>query len=650
MTEADQTLFRAATGGGETVLRTRPGEGDPIGPGTRLLNDKFEIEDRLGSGGMGVVYRAIDLEAARLNDPHARIALKVLSASIQTLPEAMLALQRECSRARRLAHTNIVRVYEFYQQGSGGFITMELLEGRSWDKLIREHAHGMPLAHAQPLIQQLLDAMMYAHAQGVAHSDLKPENLFLTGEDVVKVLDFGIAAPIRRAGPAGPETLYNPRRLGALSESYACLEMWQGLDADPRDDVYSIACIVYELLSGRHPYDRTTAAVAFDKQVSPAPLTALTPRQNDALRRGLRLVRRDRTASVQQFAQELFDGEDRGYKPRSWLLPVVAAAATVTLAGILVGPLFLNHPPHAPATAPPQAGLPGLKAIQLAQFLGLNDSLFKSNLQYSREEVLRGIASAPRRVVLGSTDSQVELALSICRQWSTECKREWYSDESSRQALLQPFALDPTAVTVQSFRAFVLATNYKTEAERAGGAYSVVNGSLRWLRGGSWMNAVSSTSASGETAVVAINFNDAQAFCSWRGMRLPSEDEWEYAARGPRGQIFPWGDDPSLASTPAETRPAAVDGPPEGDAGLYRGMSGNVWEWVNTRIRERLILKGGSWLEQNPANKRAAARRLELPGRADADSGFRCARSEPSWPDAGFWVDRLSQEALNASR
>jgi len=89
--------------------------------------------------------------------------------------------------------------------------------------------------------------------------------------------------------------------------------------------------------------------------------------------------------------------------------------------------------------------------------------------------------------------------------------------------------------------------------------------------------------------------------------------------------------------------PRATDGPPEGIGGRYKGLSGNVWQWVDTRAKERRVLKGGSWLEANAANKRAAARRLELPDMADEDSGFRCARSVPIWPDTDYWVAQLSK-------
>lgn len=323
-----------AAAGDETVLRTA-GALPRIGPGTRLLKGKFELGERLGGGGMGIVYQAVDTDAARLDDPNARIAIKVLSEAIHSFAEAPLALQRESSRARRLAHPNIVRVYEFYQDANVCFITMEFLQGRSWDRLFRERAGGAKLAEARPLIEQLCSALAYAHGEGVVHSDLKPGNLFLTDGNVVKVLDFGIAAPMHLAAAGNHETLYNPRRLGALSTTHACLEMWQGLDADPRDDIYSLGCIVYELLSGRHPFGGATASQVFDQQLVAAPLPALSRAQNLALQHALAIVRRDRTPSVQQFMAEFWTsgGGRRRVHPGSWTgigAAIVAAAAALS--------------------------------------------------------------------------------------------------------------------------------------------------------------------------------------------------------------------------------------------------------------------------------------------------------------------------------
>lgn len=107
-------------------------------------------------------------------------------------------------------------------------------------------------------------------------------------------------------------------------------------------------------------------------------------------------------------------------------------------------------------------------------------------------------------------------------------------------------------------------------------------------------------------------------------------------------QYFSLGEDVGPAATAPANQPRAAEGPAEGIGGRYRGLSGNVWQWVDTRYQNKYrVLKGGSWQESNPANKRPASRRYEDPNRADDDSGFRCAKSLPSWPDVDQWMAKL---------
>src|SRR5260370_40773845 len=122
---------------------------------------------------------------------------------------------------------------------------MEWLRGRSLEKRIHDHPDGLELKPAAPLIEQLGSGLSYAHSAGIVHSDIKPSNILITDEGVLKILDFGIAAPLRRSNTGRTETSFNPRRLGAVSPAYTSLEMHLGLDADPRDDVYSAACVIY---------------------------------------------------------------------------------------------------------------------------------------------------------------------------------------------------------------------------------------------------------------------------------------------------------------------------------------------------------------------------------------------------------------------
>jgi formylglycine-generating enzyme required for sulfatase activity len=276
--------------------------------------------------------------------------------------------------------------------------------------------------------------------------------------------------------------------------------------------------------------------------------------------------------------------------------------------------------------------------VPLLQSLGIQVSQIDAAHEYPQAAIRRLIDATPRQVTLGSTPEQIKSAFALCRQYSTECRVSWYDDEGLRDARLEPFEMDAVPVSVRAFRQFVEDTGYRTQAEKAGYAYAVVGGTLKPVTGGSWRNAVKNHALDEDAAVVGVSFLDAVAYCRSKSQRLPTEDEWEYVARGPKRHVFPWGDNADPVEERRTTPPHVTDGPVEGIGGRYKGLSGNVWQWVDSTVAGRKVLKGGSWLESNPANKRAATRRYELAGRADEDSGFRCAKSAPAWPDAALWL------------
>jgi formylglycine-generating enzyme required for sulfatase activity len=287
--------------------------------------------------------------------------------------------------------------------------------------------------------------------------------------------------------------------------------------------------------------------------------------------------------------------------------------------------------------------LAGARALPLLQALGIQVGEIDSSHNYPESAIRRLIDATPRQVTLGSTPDQINAAFTLCRRYSAACRLSWYGDESLRNATLAPFELDITPVSVRAYREFVEESGYKTQAEKAGFAYAVVDGSLKPVPGGSWRNAVKGHNVDEDAAVVGVSFQDAAAFCRTKGARLPTEDEWEYVARGPKRHTFPWGENADPVAAAPNSAPRVTDGPAEGIGGRYKGMSGNVWQWVDSTVGVRKVLKGGSWLESNPANKRAATRRYELPNRADEDSGFRCAKSVSAWPDAEMWLTQIAQ-------
>ena len=318
-----------------------------LGPGS-FIKDRFVLEKVLGSGGMGKVYQARDQLKVEARDRNPHVALKVLTEDFKEHPEAFIALQREASRQQRLAHPNIATVYDFDRIGRTGtqvFITMELMEGyplNTYIKRIVRPRGGLPPEEALPLIAQLGAALAYAHKRDIVHSDFKPGNAFLCDDGTLKVLDFGIARAVKApGGGAGAgehvegdgeqHTYFDPGQLGALTPAYASLEMLNGEPPDPRDDIYALACVAHELLTGHHPFARKSAAKAQAEGLTVKPIKSLKRRQMRGLLKGLAFERKDRSPDVETFVEQV-EGRLNWHKN-----PYViggALAAALAIAGI----------------------------------------------------------------------------------------------------------------------------------------------------------------------------------------------------------------------------------------------------------------------------------------------------------------------------
>lgn len=288
----DETVFRA-----KPEIRTA-GSGD-------LIKGRFRLEEQLGAGGMGKVFKALDLRRQEARDRDPYVAMKLLSEGFRRHPESFIALQREAKKAQSLAHPNIIRVYDFDRDDDLTYLIMEYLPGESLDRIIRRPGFsGLPLASVCEIVQQAGEALAFAHRSGIVHSDFKPSNVFLgDGEAIhVKVIDFGIARAVKRGDATeGDQTLFDAGQLKALSTNYASPEMIEEREPDPRDDIFALGCVTYELLTGRHPFNRKSAVVARDKNEKPLQPPGLSRGQWTALQGTLAFEREERTPSVERF-------------------------------------------------------------------------------------------------------------------------------------------------------------------------------------------------------------------------------------------------------------------------------------------------------------------------------------------------------------
>ena len=272
-----------------------------------ILNNRFVLEECIGAGGMSTVYKALDRRKLEADDRYPYVAVKVLNLEFRAHPDSLIALQREAKKSQSLAHPNIVRVYDFDRDGSTVYMTMEYLPGESLAQILRAPGFkGFPRDEAMRILEGIACALIFAHSNGIIHADFKPANVILTDNGEVKVIDFGIARAFKRPDDSDMEvTRFDPGSLGALTPTYASPEMLEQQEPDPRDDVYALACIAYEMLTGRHPFGRMQATEARDGGLQLERKKNLTRRQTKALKAALAFDRDKRTANVEQFLHDI---------------------------------------------------------------------------------------------------------------------------------------------------------------------------------------------------------------------------------------------------------------------------------------------------------------------------------------------------------
>ena len=316
---------RAASGTRGPIQDDDPDRMKAVGD---TLNGRFVLEECIGFGGMGTVYRALDLRKLEASDRKPYIAIKVLNVQFRGHPKSLITLQREAKKAQALAHPNIVTVYDFDRDGSVVYLTMEYLVGRPLSQILRAPGfNGMPYADVLRIVGGISRALGYAHQQGFVHCDLKPGNIFLTDRGEVKVIDFGIARAFHKPEDDVEATVFDPGSLGGLTPAYASPEMVEHREPDPRDDIYGLACITWEMLTGRHPFNRLSGAEARAAGMKLERPRQLGYRQWRALKAALSFDRAARTPSIDAFMQGL-----RGERPmRETMLLAAGGMAALLL-------------------------------------------------------------------------------------------------------------------------------------------------------------------------------------------------------------------------------------------------------------------------------------------------------------------------------
>jgi serine/threonine-protein kinase len=228
---------------------------------------KYRVLERLGAGGMGEVYAAEDTSLGR------KVALKVLRPEVAGSADRRQRFQREARAVAALNHPNIVTLYSVEEAEGQLFLTMELVEGRSLRELLREGP--LPVGRLVALASQVCEGLCTAHAAGVLHRDLKPDNLIVTADDRVKILDFGLAkllTPPASGGDPDAATLSSPgMTLGTAG--YMAPEQALGKAVDARADLFAVGVVLYQMATGRAPFEGDTVVALFDHLLHRPPVS-----------------------------------------------------------------------------------------------------------------------------------------------------------------------------------------------------------------------------------------------------------------------------------------------------------------------------------------------------------------------------------------
>jgi eukaryotic-like serine/threonine-protein kinase len=638
---------------------------------------KYRIAAEIGKGGFATVYRALDTTLDR------EVALKVLDPLLMREPGWVTRFQREARAVARLKHPHIVTIYEIGEVEGRLFIAMELIEGAGLDAEIARRGR-IPWDEALALLGQVADALDYAHAQGVLHRDLKPANILLDPRRGAVLTDFGFA---RLVGESSMSVSVSGGMVG--TPAYIAPEIWEDQEPVAQSDVYALGCIAYEMLIGEILFAGKTPMGVMAKHAAGPVLPERWPggvpgRVAPALLRAVARQPADRYGSAAEFVAAL------GQAARTDLSQGASgqgAAPKVMLSGSS-GPsraaesdqrsISLREPPgsgSAPNAAQPRSGRGWLFAgavglIVVALGLGFwvrSCSTPPPAPQIIEKVVTQGITQPPQ-----TTEEVVAQAPTQPPQVATEPPMPVATEPPPPLAAQPPTEPAPTPAPAAGatwtspadgmLQVYVPAGQFLMgSADSDGDAYPVEKPQRSVYLDAYWIDRTEVTKEQyqrcvaagrcvapkctgtgvGNHPVVCVNRQDAASYCGWAGRRLPTESEWEKAARGTDGRLYPWGNhgvtggllnfcDGSCAESWKNNAvndgygTTAPVGTFSGGASPYGAldMAGNVSEWVADSDRVR----GGSWYDTR-LMVRVASSFGRMPGDADGIVGFRCARS-----------------------
>ena len=580
----------------------------------------YEIMGSLGKGGFGSVYKAITANGNI-------VALKVLNPQVLDNQKVVKKFFHEAMILAKLDHPNICRLIEFFPDGQNYAIVMEYVEGTELKDLLQKQPDGLlPFNQAFRVAKQSLSAFQYAHENGILHRDIKPANIMIDRNGNCKIMDFGIA---KVTGAATHDTAAN-----MLSVHYTPPERFDpSKTVDARSDIYSLGLVFYEMFAGKRPFnvDDNSQIMFWHLNEIPDPPDSYVSGEGDPTI--------DYTANVESSDEATIVGDQiittsptdpnvskvKRRKKKGKSIPLVAgitAALVISLVGI---------------------GLLMLRKIEPAYQAG---QVLTTDTKVPVPEVEGGqLNSKGYYEVTHAKDASVMIAVPAGE--FIMGSEKWAAEQPPQRIYLDNYFIDKYLVTNKQFRQFVDETNYVTDAEKDGSGKVRIGSRTRTNPDAIWKIPDAATSIEGKDnyPVTQISYNDAAAYCEWAGKDLPTEAQWEKAARGPDGNEYPWGNsepDDTMANFDrlvGETTPVNQYAKGQSYYGAF-DMAGNVNQWCKDWYGEgerqarnptgpetgsERVIKGGSFDEGIDSLRSSNRNRFE-PNYSSFLFGFRCVK------------------------
>jgi serine/threonine-protein kinase len=614
---------------------------------------RYRILEQLGQGGMAVVYKAYDTRLER------DVALKVIRTG-QIPPDHLNKLlqrfEREAKSQAKFDHLYIVPVHDYGEHEGSPYIVMAYRPGGTLKQMTGKQ---IPYQLAAQFLAPIASALTYAHERNVLHRDVKPSNILISDKGVPAITDFGIAKLLEAEGTALTGT-----GMGIGTPEYMAPEQWRG-EPVPQTDIYALGVVFYELVTGRKPYTADTpTAIALMQAMEPLPRPSelvpdLPERVEKVLFKVLSLKPEDRYGSMAEFGlvlEELAEGtkvEPLAEKP---ITVGVQTAPEPTPAEQYV-------PMHKEETSDDLLDLPismqkqkkmpwfwvGSGVLVVVIVIGIVIGLAVFGDELTTLVPIDMPAPTIEPIIKIREKDNAEIAYIPAGAFEMGSEDGDPDEGPVHSVYLDEYWIDRYEVTNIQFAEFLSEIDNQEEGGTTG-VEEWDSDSRIHLDGETWVV----ESGYEYYPVTEVNWYVAEAYCEWAGGRLPTEAEWEKAARGTLvGQLYPWGN-----SLPACTLGVVVGAQyvecgehavevgsfkPNG-YGLY-DMAGNVWEWVTDWYDSNYytispdenprgptdgisrVLRGGSWFNfQN--NLRVSYRLDHYPDVTLEFIGFRCANSE----------------------